>query len=667
MKTNILYLTLFLWMALTSFWGCADHIEGITPDEPEAVIPENPGINVKNKKLLFDASGVAQGINIRAVGSNWKAYPGETCPWLTQISPAEGEAGNNVIGVTLALNEGMEERSTFIVIKHEESGDTVHVDIKQYTHESKYTRETDSLALVAIYQALTSSNAWMTPWDMKKPITTWAGLEFAEVRGEQRVVGINTREFQIYGELPNELGNLRELKKLAITSGSITGRIPVTITSLRKLEEINIPFKDGYAEWYVPENAGDMKALRILNVSYLKIAPEFFKNLYKIPTLETINMKAFEGDLPEGISTLVNLKTLALGYTKVASLPQDMGNLPNLEKLDLSNCSKLISLGDHLGQLPKLTSLNLAYCTKLITLPDNIGQLQNLTTLNINGCSALEAIPESFGNLNRLTKLQLRSCSSLIGLPESIGNLTGVTEIEMSMCNGLRSFPEGLGNLANLKKFTFTTDANMVALPSTFGNLSNLEEFDCSKYSSDNFGVSGDMSLFRNLLKLKSLKANYNYFSGDLSVLAGLPQLTTIELAGNKLSGTLDLSQILNDKQAIINLSNNGLSGTLNGITKGTALTKLILNNNKLTGELPADIDLCSKLTNLNLADNLLTGNLPIALININFTWSGLVLKNNNMSGTIDPQIIGSTGWKSKWYPTTNIIPQNEGYEFSGF
>lgn len=711
MKTNILYLTLFLWMALTSFWGCADHIEGITPDEPEVVIPENPGINVKNKKLLFDASGVAQGINIRAIGSKWKAYPGETCPWLTQISPAEGEAGNNVIGVTLAANESMEERFTYMVIKHEESGDTVHVDIKQYTHESKYSRQTDSLALVVIQEALTKSSEWRTPWDLKKPITTWAGLEFEEVRGEQRVVGINTREFQIYGELPNELGNLRELKKLAITGGSITGRIPVTITSLRKLEEINIPFKDGYAEWYVPENVGDMKALRILNVSYLKIAPEFFKNLYKIPTLETITMRAFEGDLPEGISALINLKELTLSYTKVASLPLDMGNIPNLEKLDLSNCNKLLNLGNNLGQLTKLKTLNLSYCSKVTAIPENIGQLQNLATLNISGCSALIsipesftnlsylttlnfngceslqqlpsqigsmsqvtavdlsscksliALPESFGNLTKLTKLQLRSCSALASLPESIGNLSAVTEIEMTSCDGINSFPESLGRMSNLKKFTFSSTINPVALPSTFSNLVNLEEFNCGQYSPNNGGVSGDLSIFRNMSKLKTIRANYNKLSGDPSVLGNLPLLTTIELGSNRLSGTLDLSKLLTNKLTSVDLSNNGLSGTLDGMTMGTALTKLALNNNKITGNLPENIDLCSKLTTLYLQDNLITGNIPVTIIKLNLTYGGLVLKNNNMSGVIAPEILNSTGWKSKWYPQDNILPQNPGYE----
>lgn len=712
MKTNILYFILFLWMALTSFWGCADHFEEITPDEPEAVTPENPGVNVKNTTLLFDASGVALGINLRAVGSGWKAYPGEECPWLLKISPEEGDAGNSVIGVTLTSNESMEERSTFMYIEHLESGDTVRVNIKQYTHESKYTRESDSVSLVAIYHALSQNEEWVTPWELRQPITTWAGLEFEEIRGEQRVVGINTRDYKISGNLPNELGNLRELKRLIITGGSISQNVPTTITSLRKLEEIKITYKEGSASWDIPEIVSNMKSLRILDVAYLKIAPAFFKNLYKVQSLETIRLQSFDGALPEGISELANLKELSLGYTGLSSLPQDFGNLANLEILNLSSCIKLTSLGENLGQLTKLQSLNLSYVNKITALPESIGQLQSLTSLNLSACSALESLPESlanlkglttlrlygcsklkqlpsqlgnlkeladfdltnctsltslpesFGNLTKLTKLQLTWCSALTTLPQSFGSLSNLSELVMTSCDGLTSLPESFGSLTNLKKFTLTTNS-LVPLPSSFGNLTSLEELSCTKYGATG-GISGDISMFRNMSQLKILKANYNKLSGDLSVLSQLPNLTTIELGSNQFSGTLDLSRMLTNKLVSIDLSNNGLSGTLAGITQGTALTKLALNKNKITGTLPANIDLCSKLTTLDLSDNLITGNLPVALINMNFGFGGLKLMRNNMSGVIAPEILSSPAWK-KWSPNSYIIPQNPGYGFSGY
>lgn len=712
MKNKINYLVLLLTVALGSFWSCTDDIEGITPDEPEVIVPESAGLQVKNKYLLFDASGVALGVNLRSVEGKWQAYPAEGCDWVEKISPEEGEAGNNVIGITLQENEGMEERSGFVVIKHLGTGDTVHVTIRQYTHESKYTRQTDSIALVAIYDALTQSSEWMQPWDLKKPITTWSGLEFEEIKGEKRVVGINTREYQIYGELPNELGNLRELKKLAITGGSLTGRIPVTITSLRKLEEINIPFREGYVEWYVPENVGDMKALKTLSVGYLKIAPDFFKNLYQITTLERISLSSFEGDLPEGISALANLKELDLSYSKVASLPQDFGNLASLENLNLSGCRKLTRLSDNLGQLPKLTTLQLMNAASLETLPENIGDLTALTTFSMNGCEALVAIPESFvrlplstlnlsncskleqlpaqiGTMNRLTgmnltgceslqalpesfcqltgltKLELANCTSLTTLPAAIGDLQNVTEIVMTSCNGFTDFPESLGRLAKLIKFSFTT-TNTVNLPSGFANLTNLEEFSCNQPEAG-AGISADLSVFKNFTNLKTLKASNNQFTGDLSILGQLPNLQTVEMESNRFTLALDLTKILTSTMKTVKLSNNGLVGTLSGITLGTALTTLYLDNNRISGEIPEDIKLCSKLTYLYLSDNQITGTLPVALIDLPLSWSGLKLMRNNMSGTIDEAILNSNGWKSKWYPKENILPQNEGYGFTGF
>lgn len=737
MKPNLYHLALFLLTALTSFCGCADYVEGITPDVPETVVPEKAGINLKTKEIWFDASGMTMGLDIRAIDSKWQAYPGETCAWLEKISPEEGEAGNNVIGITLTENEGLTERSTFMIVKHVESGDTLHVKIRQYTHESKYSRETDSLALTAMYLSLNNSSEWQNPWDFKQPVTTWKGLEFAEISGEQRLVAINMREFQMYGELPFELGNLRELKKITFAGGSLTGRFPSSITSLRKLEEINITLPNNYAEWFFPENMGDMKSLKVLNIGTTKMDVSAFKNVYQVTTLEKMTVKGFEGDLPEGIPALVNLKMLDMSSSRVLSLPADFGNLSALEDLNFNSCAKLTELCDNFGQLARLnklqvyganklealpasfgqlqalTTLNLSSCLALKSLPENFGQLQalnsltinsctgleslsesfsnltllttlnlsgcsklqqlpsqignlNVTEVNLSGCSALTTLPESFAGLTKVTKLTLSNCTELTTLPASIGEMKALTETDLSGCNKLTNLPESFGSLTNLKKFTFTTSGS-VALPASFGNLTNLEEFLCSKYGASGEGITGDLSVFATLTKLKNLKASYNSLSGNLSALSSLPNLLTIELIANKLTGTLDFTQFLTNKMTIVSLSENGLSGTLAGITEGTALTQLKLAKNKISGTLPEDIDKCSKLTTLDLSYNLITGNLPVALINLNLTYGGLLVNKNNMSGTIDDKIINSTGWKSKWYPATNIIPQNEGYGFSGF
>ena len=705
---NIYCLCLFILSVLFSLSGCADHFEGITPDAPEVIPPEEPGIQVNTPELLFDASGIAQGINIRVVDNGWKAYPGETCDWLKKIDPENGEAGNNIISVTLEENESMEERSTFIVLEYTGTGDTLHIPVKQYTHESKYNRLSDSIALTKLFTNL-SGEDWRTPWDFKQPITTWSGLEFEEVRGEQRVTGINMMEFNLYGEFPNAIGDLRELKKLIIRGGSVSGRLPNSLTSLRKLEEINIPFKDGYAEWFLPVNMGDMKSLKILNIGSLTININAFSNLYKVTTLEELYMNKFDGELPEGISALINLKTLQLNNTRITALASDFGQLPNLQVLNLSYCSKLTKLCDNFGELPRLedlnapgtkleylpenfgnistltslsisnsselkalpesisklkgiTKLDLGGCSKLESLPESIGEMTQLTELRLSNCSSLQSLPESFGQLIQLTKIDLGYCEQLNTLPASIGNLTNVREIDLSSCSNLTGLPSGIGQMTNLTKFTFS-GASHVTLPESFANLTQLEEFSCTNWSEGDVRIQGDLRLFANMSKLKKLAAAYNNFSGDLSILSSLPQLTDIDLTGNNLSATLDLNNLVNANLKTLKLGKNNLSGTLDGLSKGIALTAVDLSENKLTGTIPEDIDKCSRLSTLYLNGNKLTGNIPVAIANMTrITWGGLRLNNNNLSGTVPTEVINCQGWQQKWQPANNILPQDDGF-----
>ena len=66
----------------------------------------------------------------------------------------------------------------------------------------------------------------------------------------------------------------------------------------------------------------------------------------------------------------------------------------------------------------------------------------------------------------------------------------------------------------------------------------------------------------------------------------------------------------------------------------------------------------------LVLDGNNITGSIPVEITQLNLGYSGLVLKQNRMSGDIPEEVLSSALWK-KLYPETNIYPQQEGYGFS--
>lgn len=690
------------------FCACEDRIEGITPDPPEETVPEDPGIKLKNGNVMIDASGMGIGVEVRVVGSDWKAYKGEEdCTWLKDIKPAEGGEGNNIIGLSAVMNEGLEERNTFIVIEHLATGDTVHVNVGQYTFESKYNHQTDSLALVAVYKAL-SGEEWMTPWNLKKPINTWEGITVEQVNGEERVTGIDVMQFAgLFGDLPNEVGDLRELKLLSFR-GKVPSTLPVTLTSLRKLETIDIAFNGG--EWFVPENAENLKSLRYLSLGQMTVNPASFDRLYRITALEELILNSYEGAVPKGIAALVNLKSLDMNMSKVTSLPDDFGNLPKLESLILSSCTKLTTLGASFGNLKTLKELNLSQCSKLAHLPDDIGNLNNLETLVLQN-SGIEELPESFGNLTKLpslnlngcdklkrlnsnigemtnlasveltkcssllelpasftrlalTRLQLSECSSLKSLPDDIGNMQGLTEVTLNYCSDLAALPESFGNLNALKKFSFNNSGS-VTLPESFKRLTALEEFLCYKNDAETEGIKADLSLFANMKNLATINASYNSITGDLGILGKLPALTSVKLDYNKFDGQIDLKSIVTENLKELSLNGNKLTGTLEGIGRGTALTRFYMADNQLSGSIPAEFEDCESIQNFNVGNNNITGNIPAFVAKMKFSYGGLTLKGNRMSGVIPDEVLDCEGWKNKWYPDSNILPQQEGYGFS--
>ncbi|XP_059313474.1 disease resistance protein RPV1-like [Lycium ferocissimum] len=106
-----------------------------------------------------------------------------------------------------------------------------------------------------------------------------------------------------------------------------------------------------------------------------------------------------------GCKFLKFLEILDLGYCYELITTPDFSGLPNLERLKLEHCTKLINVHDTIGCLQKLILLNLKDCQKLKSLPDSICELKSLETLNISGCSNIEYLPTELDKLTSLKEL----------------------------------------------------------------------------------------------------------------------------------------------------------------------------------------------------------------------------------------------------------------------
>ncbi|CAN4110790.1 unnamed protein product [Withania somnifera] len=107
----------------------------------------------------------------------------------------------------------------------------------------------------------------------------------------------------------------------------------------------------------------------------------------------------------KGYKFLQYLEILDVGHSYELITTPDFSGLPNLERLILEHCTKLIDVHDTIGRLQKLVILNLKDCQKLKGLPDSICELTSLETLNISGCSNIEYLPTELDKLTSLKEL----------------------------------------------------------------------------------------------------------------------------------------------------------------------------------------------------------------------------------------------------------------------
>ena len=191
--------------------------------------------------------------------------------------------------------------------------------------------------------------------------------------------------------------------------------------------------------------------------------------------LELGGMKLTE--LPESIGQLKQLRKLDLGYdyskededkNQLTALPESLGQLTQLQKLDLSY-NQLTALPEWLGQLTRLQELDLAG-NQLMTLPESLGELTRLRKLILLN-NKLISLPDSFIRLDKLDALYVGK-NNFAEVPEIIQKTKKISYLEIQSLN-IESLPEWIGTLDNLRGLS--SGANRLTdLPPSLAQLEHL-------------------------------------------------------------------------------------------------------------------------------------------------------------------------------------------------
>ena len=133
----------------------------------------------------------------------------------------------------------------------------------------------------------------------------------------------------------------------------------------------------------------------------------------------------------------------------IRELPDLLSATPNVKKLDLQSCEKLVKIHDSVGYLDKLESWDLWGCNELQTLPSCI-VMKSLKYLRLSNCERVKRFPDIPQELENLKYLSLGQ-TAIRELPPSIENLTGLERLEIGSSFYSYQLPSSIYKLQHLR------------------------------------------------------------------------------------------------------------------------------------------------------------------------------------------------------------------------
>jgi adenylate cyclase len=386
--------------------------------------------------------------------------------------------------------------------------------------------------------------------------------------------------FNSISQLPDDIGNLVNLKRLWLIGNQITrfSNECAQLVSLRSLDCRRNSISDLTVVLMLPKIEDILADHNMISALDLSIGPQLAK------------LDVSHNDI-----------------TKLSLIPGPVGRSPySLMSLDLSY-AKLSSLDDiALGTLTSLRTLKLDH-NSFRTIPDTLGELTYLETLSCSD-NQLDTLPQSIGRLQKLEVLDAHH-NALTVVPASLWNCASLIKINFTS-NSITKWPfppseTDLGEGGSLydRKGSTASAATIPGLPPLVHSLEKL-------YLGENKLSDDEVHPLMIFKELRVLNLSFN----DIQELPPdfLTQMTKIEqlyLSGNKLTNipTEDLPLLKH-------------------------LTTLYLNGNRLK-TLPHELGKVKDLVILDVGSNLLRYNIN----NWEFDWNWCVTPSVGRESTSLP------------------------------
>ena len=214
-----------------------------------------------------------------------------------------------------------------------------------YVNAKSYS-ESDSLALVALYNSTKGENWVKSDNWLTGNINTWYGVHIKN----GVIDAINLSANNLDGQLPEELYQLSSLKYMYISYNQITGELGNGIGNLKQLEVIWASNNNLSGE--LPAALGGCDSLKTIYLNNNNLSGAIPDTLGSLKNLENVNLSFNNliGFLPGALGNLNKLKYLKVSNNKLSGdIPQSFTNLNCLRSLRIDN--------NRFSGIPDLTSL----------------------------------------------------------------------------------------------------------------------------------------------------------------------------------------------------------------------------------------------------------------------------------------------------------------------
>ena len=357
----------------------------------------------------------------------------------------------------------------------------------------------------------------------------------------------------------------RYVINIYLNNNNLTGTLPGSLWMLRNLKGLFVVYNFGLQGSVSDILSANMTSLLHVSLSFNKLSGQIpFDLLVKMKSLVKIQLccqkgKGLFGKIPDDIGNLTELQVLSFGESKLyGSIPKSIGKLKKLWFLDLRTATYLSGGFESLFNLSSLQYLRLSLTGLNGTLPDEFGlYFPAMIECLLPGNHFTGNIPSTMGNMTNLKLLNLADNDFSGQIPRSIG-LMPLLEIADFSGNHLTSLEKGILftsqsmevlSLASNKQLDMSFESLLEALEPINGSLRILNVSECHFY-----GTISDK--LWDLHSLISVDLSGNRLSGELPMPNhNMLFLVDLDVSTNNLSGQTPQIALLSLK--FLDLSNN--------------------------------------------------------------------------------------------------------------